>query len=285
MTLTSAAVQGIYDYYIDPATVVVGSAGDRIQKSGYIVKDEGLAMGGGTQTITLASTASTVANVYCQDLVTIVYGVGIGQSRFIVGYTAGRVATVDRPWNVQPVWMSSVYQVTAFTGLLFAATGTAASATGSTIVLDGAALDEANSYVGCAIYISSGTGMGQTRLITAYTTGRIATIVPDWETNPDTTSAYKILPVGRSIVESVTPGAINAGALSSDAVDEILDEPIEGTITLRQAMKILLAEMAGKATGGGTATITYRNPGDTVDRVTLTVDTLGNRSAVVTDLT
>ncbi len=73
--------------------------------------------------------------------------------------------------------------------------------------------------------------------------------------------------------------------LSNSAIDAILDRAIEGTYTLRQSLEILLAELAGKATGGGTATIVYRNPDDTKDRVILSVDNNGNRSAVVTDFT
>ena len=79
--------------------------------------------------------------------------------------------------------------------------------------------------------------------------------------------------------------ALPAGTLSTTALDAILDRPIEGSYTLRHAMEILLAEMAGKASGGGTATIVYRNPSDTKNRVILTVDINGNRSLVVTDLT
>jgi hypothetical protein len=67
--------------------------------------------------------------------------------------------------------------------------------------------------------------------------------------------------------------------------DSVMSANVEGTITLKQALMVMLAELAGKVTGGGTATITYRNPGDTKDRVILTVDEKGNRSAAITDLT
>ena len=67
--------------------------------------------------------------------------------------------------------------------------------------------------------------------------------------------------------------------------NSVLSEAVEGTITVQQALKILLAELAGIVTGGGTTTITYRNPGDDKDRVILTVDEKGNRTEVITDLT
>jgi len=221
-SLAGSIADAVWDETVSPAVHnAAGVAGDRLLKSGYIVKDEGLCAGGSAQTITLGASASAVPNIYCQDLVSIVYGTGIGQSRLIVGYTAGKVAIIDRPWDIDPIAADSYYQITAFTGLMFATTGTAVSATPSTITLAASALGVANSYVGCAIYISSGIGMGQTRLITGYTPGRIATVSPDWDTTPDFTSAYKVLPIGRAIVESMAANAISAAALSIAAIAKI----------------------------------------------------------------
>ena len=76
---------------------------------------------------------------------------------------------------------------------------------------------------------------------------------------------------------------VKATGLSADAVDEILDEVVEGTITLRQAMRLLLAGMAGKSTGGGTATLTFWDIADSKARITATVDADGNRTAVTRD--
>jgi len=63
----------------------------------------------------------------------------------------------------------------------------------------------------------------------------------------------------------------------------IHDEVIEGTLTFRKLMKILLAFAAGKSTGGGTATITFRDNADTKARITATADANGNRTAVTLD--
>jgi len=62
-------------------------------------------------------------------------------------------------------------------------------------------------------------------------------------------------------------------------VDDILDEAVEGTYTLRQILKVVGAAFS-KVTGGGTATITFRDMNDTANRITMTVDADGNRSAV-----
>ena len=56
----------------------------------------------------------------------------------------------------------------------------------------------------------------------------------------------------------------------------------EGTVTLRQAIRLFLSVMTGKSSGGGTTSITFRDIGDTKDRVKVTVDNKGNRTAVNT---
>jgi hypothetical protein len=74
--------------------------------------------------------------------------------------------------------------------------------------------------------------------------------------------------------------AITGAALSAAGIDAILDEVIIGTYTLRQLMRVIAAKMVGKATGGGTTSITYRGLDDTSDIIVETVDANGNRSAV-----
>lgn len=73
-------------------------------------------------------------------------------------------------------------------------------------------------------------------------------------------------------------------SLSAAGIDGIVDEVIEGTLTLRQAIRLTIAMMAGKSSGGATATLKYRDYGDTKDRLTFTVDADGNRSVVVRDV-
>ena len=66
--------------------------------------------------------------------------------------------------------------------------------------------------------------------------------------------------------------------------DAVLDEVIEGALTLRREISAILAAASSKASGGGTATVKFRNVADTKDRITLTVDADGNRSASVLDV-
>jgi hypothetical protein len=67
------------------------------------------------------------------------------------------------------------------------------------------------------------------------------------------------------------------------AIDEVFDEVVEGTITMRQAMRLLLAALAGKSSGGGSAILIFRDIADSKPRITATVDINGNRLAIVRD--
>jgi len=78
---------------------------------------------------------------------------------------------------------------------------------------------------------------------------------------------------------------VNAKTIGASAVSSIMAGAVEGTVTIAQACRALLAFACGKASGGGTSTITYRNIADDADRLVLTVDANGNRSAVTRTLT
>lgn len=86
-------------------------------------------------------------------------------------------------------------------------------------------------------------------------------------------------------VGAMAADTVTASALAADAVDEILDEVIEGTTTLRQALRGFASALLAKASGLATTTAVYRDLADTKARITATVDADGNRTAVVLDLT
>jgi hypothetical protein len=74
---------------------------------------------------------------------------------------------------------------------------------------------------------------------------------------------------------------IDATGMEAGAIDAILDDPIgDGSITLRQALRVLVAGMAGKLSGAETTTVTIRNLADSANVVVATVDADGNRTAV-----
>lgn len=68
-----------------------------------------------------------------------------------------------------------------------------------------------------------------------------------------------------------------------DVTGAVLEAPIEGTLTLKQVLRLLLSVAAGKITVTGPSTLSFRNMDDTKDRVTGTLDASGNRTAVTLD--
>jgi hypothetical protein len=76
---------------------------------------------------------------------------------------------------------------------------------------------------------------------------------------------------------------VNVSTISSASVDAILDDPVEGSYTMRQLLRLMAAALFGKASGGGTSTITFRDLGDSKNRITATVTSNGDRTTVVLD--
>lgn len=75
-------------------------------------KEEGIAQGGDTNSITLGQEAAEDNGDYNQMQIEITGGTGRGQIRIIIGYRgATRMALVDEPWNVVPD-NTSTYRVT-----------------------------------------------------------------------------------------------------------------------------------------------------------------------------
>lgn len=71
--------------------------------------------------------------------------------------------------------------------------GTAQAGAGSTITLRAGASAVTDFYVGQVVFITSGTGLGQQRTISAYNgTTKVATVSAAWGVNPDNTSVYQV---------------------------------------------------------------------------------------------
>lgn len=76
------------------------------------------------------------------------------------------------------------------------------------------------------------------------------------------------------------------GPTAQDFVDDLMSEAMEVGLTYKQSIRLLLAAMAGKVSGAGGGTITFRNPvADDKDRIVATVDASGNRTAITYDVT
>jgi hypothetical protein len=89
-------------------------------------------------------------------------------------------------------------------GILYSGTATAGAAGSITLATDVPAI--AKLLIGCIVRTTGGTGAGgtggannQARVITAFSTGRVATVVPNWEVTTDATTTYEILVTERSL--------------------------------------------------------------------------------------
>lgn len=75
-------------------------------------------------------------------------------------------------------------------------------------------------------------------------------------------------------------GANSSTENIGEIANNVWDDQTEGGLTFRQLYKILCAVQFGKSSGGGTFTVTFRDVGDTKDRVVATVTQDGNRVGV-----
>jgi hypothetical protein len=68
------------------------------------------------------------------------------------------------------------------------------------------------------------------------------------------------------------------GAAESALLDQV--DGVESGKTLRQTLRIIAAVVAGKVSGAGSGTETFRSLDDSANRAVVTVDSSGNRTAV-----
>ena len=86
----------------------------------------------------------------------------------------------------------------------------------TTITLDSAAVATANYYVGSLIIFTHGTGAGQSREITGYTSGRVVTMSPVLAAVLDTTTVWHI------------QAAVSVPEIATEVWDATIDEATAG---------------------------------------------------------
>lgn len=98
----------------------------------------------------------------------------------------------------------------ADTGMQSTRSNTAQAGAAGTITLDASASSTTDFYRGMCIYITGGTGAGQARVCTAYNgTTKVATITPNWATNPDNTSTFAVMETAASDLRTVSGSAVS----------------------------------------------------------------------------
>lgn len=90
--------------------------------------------------------------------------------------------------------------------------------------------------------------------------------------------------VGKLINNSVGATIVNEVLGSTTIASAVWSSVVDGTITAEQSVRLMNAILGGKVNGAGTGTETFRNPDDNKNRVVSTVDSEGNRTTVVRDL-
>lgn len=305
-TLTTAGEDSIVNKVWDEPTADHTAAGSYGQAA--LPTRNGTAQGGAAGTITLDTGASAVDDFYNNQLIFLTAGTGSRQARIISDYVGStKVATVQGNWITTPdstsvfviypaaesaqaapsltsivngVWNEAMSGHTTSGSygqrLRDIRTGTAQAGAAGTITLDSGANATDDFYKNTLIHITAGTGIHQSRMISAYTgSTKVATVNSNWITTPDSTSVFVIHPFG-SIPGATAPSA-------AEVADAVWDEAVDGTNTARQYQRLAASALFGKLSGAATTTVTIRDVADTKARITATVDGDGNRSAVTLD--
>lgn len=109
--------------------------------------------------------------------------------------------------------------------------GTAQAGAANTITLATSASTTTGLYVGCRVVIISGAGAGQSRYITWYTSGRVASVARTWTTTPDNTSVYIVVSDNQApFIHMGLAAAGAAGSITFDSLASSVDETYTGQL-------------------------------------------------------
>jgi len=163
---------------------------------------------------------------------------------------------------------------------------TATAGTSTTITLPAAASAVNDYYNGSIIVITSGTGGGQARRVEDYNgTTKVATVVSAWETSPDATSEFSIVPFAPVRVSDIDADVITAASIAADALVEFADAILkrdmsqvsgESARSLLNAIRFLRNKWS---ITGSTMTVTKED--DTTPAWTSALSTTANAEAIV----
>jgi len=78
-------------------------------------------------------------------------------------------------------------------------------------------------------------------------------------------------------------GVFRVTALNDISVANIIAGIADGSYDLQEMLRLMFAALVGKSSGGGSDTLKFRNSADNKNRISATVDSNGNRTAVTLD--
>jgi len=199
-----------------------------------------------------AGTAVATPDTAGYPKVTIKSGAGTGEvslsSGGVVLSTSGVNAVADQVWDEAASGHVAAGSFGAALYVVRSATAQAGAAT--TITLDASASAVNDFYTNARLWIVSGTGAGQGRIISGYVGATKVATVATWATNPDATSVFVIVPFGS------IPGA--SAPTAAEVADAVWDELLAGHTTeasygaLMQALQLHV----GTAQAGAAQSIT-----------------------------
>lgn len=110
-------------------------------------------------------------------------------------------------------------------------TGTAQAGASTTITLDAGAVATDDIYNGASITITSGTGAGQTRIISDYVgSTKVATVSTSWTTTPDNTSVFSVTSQVDQYINASPQGRLRITKfISATSVEAITEFPFFNT--------------------------------------------------------
>lgn len=268
--------------------------------------EHGLAQAGSATTITLATTASSVNDIYNGTTIYISTSTGTGQVRLITDYVGStKVATVSPAWVVNP-GSSSVYKIIP-TGraIVDSVSSDAVTAIQSGLAVTGDAMTLTSgerTSIGTAVWASA------TRTLSSF-----GTLIADiWASATRTLSAFAFTPTPSNVADTtaikavmdkvdtalVVDGAVyqfTANALelapagvggSAPTVEEIAAEilatDIETGETLLQCLRLLRAVMYGvsDATDPEAGTVVFKRKDGTTTALTAVYTAQGDRTTI-----
>lgn len=120
--------------------------------------------------------------------------------------------------------------------------GTAQSSTSTTIVLAESASETDDQYNTHRVYLTGGTGEGQSRVITDYVGSTRTATVAEWGTTPDSTTTYEV----REILTGTPTVTASTVTLSNKHVST-------ETVWLKDGTRVIAGQAVQYAITGGTA--------------------------------
>ena len=264
----------VWDRVLTGATHNITNSSGRLlrQIEAAFVLHSGTAQAGASNTITLDAGANANDDFYNHARIVIAENTGAEQERIIVDYDGTtKIATIAPPWITNPD-VTSIFEIEpaishSETNSKTVTVGLAQTGAAGTITLASTESSITDFYKNDVVSIDAGTGIGQERIITAYNgTTKIATIKPDWDINPDTTSEYVIeealvvadvFDMSDSVVDKIRDGLLPTQNVAFNNIEFLFVAASDHVTPVTGATGTgVTRSIDGGAFGAGTGTLT-----------------------------